>query len=1203
MQLARPGKPTAADACGPLAACTIISRNYLSHARVLAESFLRHEPGGRFYLLVVDGLPAGVDAGAGVHVVGPQELDLPDFFEMCFKYDVTELCTAVKPSLLSLLLNRYQEEALVYLDPDILILRPLDELKACLGSSDIVLIPHLLEPIPLDGRRPSENDILVSGAYNLGFIALRNSVETMRFLRWWGERLRDGCRVDVAHGLFVDQKWVDLVPGLFNHTSILRDETYDVAYWNLHARPIQKSGDRFLVNGRPIAFFHFSGFDPAKRETLSKHQNRIAVRKGSALADLLNLYSDLQYKSGYRESSAWGFGYSTFDNEMPVTQVLRQLYLSLDPEVRRRFGNPFQTTSPNSFLAWATTPQPRYGGLSPFLRYLYEVRPDIRATFRRVQGKDRQAFIKWARTQGAKEMGYDPRLVRDKVDGPLGQVSSAEARRESPVQRAGFAEPPRAKGINVCGYLRSEAGLGAAARGYIQAMRAAQIPVALKDISELSVNRAKDPTLTAFDAEHPYDVNVFVVNADQHFELMSHVGVEFFRGRYNIGVWAWELPQFPEEWRDRLPYYDEIWVGTSFIVGALAPIAPIPVVRIPPVLAQSAQGSRENGRRRLGVRRDEFVFLFIFDFHSYFERKNPLAVIDAFRAAFRPEEPVRLVIKCVNADSARDAFAMMRARAEGYPITIYSGYWAAEEMRDLMAACDAYASLHRSEGTGLTITDAMAAGKPVIATGWSGNADFMTDANSFPVKYKLVELQQDVGPYRAGAVWAEPSVEHAAELMRYVFENREEAKARGETAKRDIERDYSAEAVGRLIRQRLAAIEQSRHRQDMAKIPFRSSLPSTAGDDADAVASGRLTAGLNAPVVPPMDTSTSLYGPLGRFVKRVVSFLLSYHTYYQRNVNLSFSAFMRELASAHAELGKRVDHLASRIDALEQDIQLTKERTDALNHAAALTQEQVARLDALEQGIKLIRDQSEHIASLRQDIARLDNRLAARPYMARDVYGAYGDLSKPMGYGLDGGVQPSCGPTGFADLFRGSEEAIAERQRPYLPFFEGRKDVVDLGCGRGEFLGLLAAQGIEAVGVERDPELVEYCRRKGHKVVEGDAVAYLRGLPERSLDGIFTAQLIEHLEPDRLVELLTLARSKLRPGGVLIAETVNPESHEALKAFHVDLSHQKPIYPQALLYLCELAGFSSARIFYPLGGGFTQVNYQTAGEYAVVAGV
>jgi glycosyltransferase involved in cell wall biosynthesis len=362
------------------------------------------------------------------------------------------------------------------------------------------------------------------------------------------------------------------------------------------------------------------------------------------------------------------------------------------------------------------------------------------------------------------------------------------------------------EGVNVVGYLRDESGWGEAARDYVRALRSLHIPLALTDLSELSSNRSEDRTLKTLDGARPYDVNLICVDAAQHYAIMTHVGADLFEGRYNIGAWAWELPRFPEKWYDRFAYYDEIWVTTAFIANTLAPVSPVPVVRIPPVLTPATRASREGGRRRLGASSEEFVYLFVFDFHSHLERKNPLALIDAFKMAFRPSEPVRLVIKCVNADSDPEGFATLNARAQGHSIEIHAGYWPAQQLRDLMAACDAYVSLHRSEGTGLTITDAMALGKPVIATSWSGNMDFMDISNSFPVRYELVELQENVGPYRAGEVWADPSVEHAAEQMRLVFEDREAARVRGQAARREIETNYSKEKVAGIIRQRLDII-------------------------------------------------------------------------------------------------------------------------------------------------------------------------------------------------------------------------------------------------------------------------------------------------------------------------------------------------------------------------------------------------------------
>jgi hypothetical protein len=382
-----------------------------------------------------------------VTLVEPRELEIPNFFEMCFKYGVVELSTAVKPYLLSLLGERYGEEEVVYLDPDILILRPLDELRPALDGGGIVLTPHILRPLPVDGKRPNEQDIMISGAFNLGFIALRRSAETREFLSWWEERLQDGCRIDVAHGLFTDQKWIDLVPGLFPSTVILRDPTYNVAFWNLHERAITRQGEAFLVNGRPAAFCHISGFDPNQPRKLSKHQTRIEVEEGSALAALLDRYVALLERHGYAESSGWGYGYERFDNGVRVHALLRQIYLNLGREERARFGDPFVTGGPDSFLDWATRPRPANGDLSLFLQTLYNVRYDLALAFPQIRGRDRAGFLQWARRWGAAEMGFEPELIRDAPAGAgvaAGPVSVTSAPPPPPAApQLAAAGPPR----------------------------------------------------------------------------------------------------------------------------------------------------------------------------------------------------------------------------------------------------------------------------------------------------------------------------------------------------------------------------------------------------------------------------------------------------------------------------------------------------------------------------------------------------------------------------------------------------------------------------------------------------------------------------------------------------------------------------------------------------------------------------------------
>jgi hypothetical protein len=403
-------------------ACTIIARNYLARARVLARSFLGYHPDGRFYALIVDGLPAGVAAGEGISVVSLPDLDCPNIREMCFKYDVTELCTALKPTLLQFLFRDPAAASVIYLDPDILITRRMSEATQALENATILLTPHLLKPYPIDGQSPTELDLLACGAYNLGFLGLRRCDEADSFLQWWAERLRDGCLLDPGGRHFVDQKWVDYAPSFFPGTTILRDETYNVAMWNLHARTLCEESSRYLVDGRPLTFFHFSGFGVGGWDLRLQRAPRIEIVEGSPLADILTLYGRLLEENGDAACRNWEYGYSRFSNGAPIQRPMRRLYLSLAEKAREDFPDPFSADRAESFFEWALTPNTELANLSPFLVSVYRLRPDVMAVFPEVFGAHREAFLEWARTSGSQEMDFDPWMVRTESPGrPVGE--------------------------------------------------------------------------------------------------------------------------------------------------------------------------------------------------------------------------------------------------------------------------------------------------------------------------------------------------------------------------------------------------------------------------------------------------------------------------------------------------------------------------------------------------------------------------------------------------------------------------------------------------------------------------------------------------------------------------------------------------------------------------------------------------------------
>ncbi|MBI5640857.1 MAG: glycosyltransferase [Nitrospirae bacterium] len=200
----------------------------------------------------------------------------------------------------------------------------------------------------------------------------------------------------------------------------------------------------------------------------------------------------------------------------------------------------------------------------------------------------------------------------------------------------------------------------------------------------------------------------------------------------------------------------------------------------------------------------------MFDFLSFFERKNPLALVEAFSKAFPQSGDACLVIKCSNSNRNPSLMTELLRSAKGLNVRIIDRYLQKEELYGLLSLADCYVSLHRSEGFGLTLAESMYLGKPVIATAYSGNMDFMTVNNSFPVKFRLIEIENDAGPYKKGNVWADPDTDHASELMRFVYENRDIAKGVGAKASSDIQTFYSPHSAGLKVNQRINRILKNR---------------------------------------------------------------------------------------------------------------------------------------------------------------------------------------------------------------------------------------------------------------------------------------------------------------------------------------------------------------------------------------------------------
>ncbi|MEA2718879.1 MAG: hypothetical protein QOJ39_743, partial [Candidatus Eremiobacteraeota bacterium] len=233
---------------GRSAIFTVVARNYAAYARTLMDSLVSIEPDIDRYVFIVD---AGDDVPEirGARIILPTDVFGFEFYAgLAYSYDVTELSTAVKPFVLRHLLQRGYDRAF-YFDPDIEVYARLDPVTSPLANADVVLTPHTTEKIPLDGRQPDELVLLRAGAYNLGFIGVARTAAALEMLDWWAERLERFCVNDVGEGLFTDQKWIDLVPGMVERVAIVRHRGCNVAYWNLHARRVDPGGALRLTTG------------------------------------------------------------------------------------------------------------------------------------------------------------------------------------------------------------------------------------------------------------------------------------------------------------------------------------------------------------------------------------------------------------------------------------------------------------------------------------------------------------------------------------------------------------------------------------------------------------------------------------------------------------------------------------------------------------------------------------------------------------------------------------------------------------------------------------------------------------------------------------------------------------------------------------------------------------------------------------------
>jgi glycosyltransferase involved in cell wall biosynthesis len=777
--------------------CTTVTVSLLPQARVLAEAIGRHHPGAQLQALVLGASP-GALSEAPFRTVTMDDLDISNAAELLLTHAPADLMRLVRPALIAFVRSRDSFDHVCYLAVDHDVLSPLDT-PFHLGTP-VALVRRADGALPEDTFAPSPSDLVREGVYTDDFLIVGPDARAGRFLDWYRERMwslhprmarsepapiREAAR---RHA----RQLLTLAPTLFALQPV-DDAGVEASAWNLHSRPLDRDNGIVRAREHPLRTVHFAGFDPQKPYWLAENADRVRVVDDPVLTALCEDYATRLMRQGWQHVDHRG----DLGRRLPVGLVFDARVLGLYEDamnVAAVPGDPFTTSGCAALMAWMLGPAPA-GAAAGINRYLYSVyleRPDLAQAYPDLDGTDGPGYASWTWVFGRPEMSIPDEFLPPR---PADIVVDAVT-----------APPP--PGVNVAGFFKSTLGLGEAARLYVQALAACGVSV----------------TTTAVDIDRPPEegrrlgqnygsvefadlaatgecaFNLICVNADELPRFATRAGEDFFAGRRSIGVWAWETDVIPTRWDAAYDHLDEIWVYSRYVAENLGRASPIPVVCVPPpVVAPDAGGASSGIELPPGYR-----FMFMFDFFSTQGRKNPVGVIEAFTKAFAPGEGPQLLIKTIHAEARPQAYDELRYASAGRPdVHVVDCALGTAEKNALMAECDCYVSLHRSEGYGLTLAECMALGKPVIGTGYSGNLDFMTPANSYLVDYAMTVVGAGVEIYPPEGRWAEPDLDHAAVLMREVYDDQRAASARGARARSDIEAALAPAVVGRIARERL----------------------------------------------------------------------------------------------------------------------------------------------------------------------------------------------------------------------------------------------------------------------------------------------------------------------------------------------------------------------------------------------------------------
>lgn len=375
-----------------LAVGSIVTKAGLALARALGHSLRLHHPELPFVVLLADEVEGRFDpAKEPFQMLELGELEIPDRRLLCFRYTPQALSYALTPHLLASLLDRGFRRA-VFLKQESLLLGPLPALEQ-LGPQAILLTPHLPAPLRDDDAVARELRVLQAGSFNCGFVGVTDSVPGRAFLAWWQDRLAFHCEHAVDRGQHWEQRFLDLVPSLFDGVGIVRDPEGNVGHWNLLESRVERSDAGFRVGGRPVGLFRFSGYDPEAPDVVTRHAERPRMAEVGDATEAFRRYARALAEAGHAETRHWPSAFACFDDGVPIPDTARWLHRELG-EKAARFGDPFRG-GPGSFREWLD--EPVGPGISRLWDGLWRQRRDLQRAFTDHLGAHAPLYLAWCR--------------------------------------------------------------------------------------------------------------------------------------------------------------------------------------------------------------------------------------------------------------------------------------------------------------------------------------------------------------------------------------------------------------------------------------------------------------------------------------------------------------------------------------------------------------------------------------------------------------------------------------------------------------------------------------------------------------------------------------------------------------------------------------------------------------------------------------